>query len=127
MAGVLIDTSVWVDMLREADSPVKAVVSVLLELDQALLCGAVKAELLQGQSRGQDAALARLFHNVPSAPTLEDDFFRAGQISRDLLRAGQRPSLGDMLVAAMALRLDAEVYSLDKVFAKVPGLKLYEA
>ncbi len=45
---ILIDTCGWIDFLRSRDGVLGDYVSLAIEREQAVLCGVVIAELLQG-------------------------------------------------------------------------------
>ena len=50
---------------------------------------------------------------------------RAARLSFDLKRTGLTTALSDLLIAAVALENDLEVYAIDSDFERVPGLKLH--
>lgn len=124
MAPVLVDTSIWVDYLRQGSTADQSALRELMKEGQAATCGVVKAELLQGLRPGEDPLVQVLLSKLPNLETIEDDFLKAGELGRGLVKSGQKPAFGDALIAAVALRHGVSVLSSDKIFARFPGLKL---
>ncbi|MBW1638971.1 PIN domain nuclease [Microbacterium resistens] len=116
---ILVDSSVWIDYLRDAPVP------VVDELEDLIRSGAdiritepVIMELLAGSSRNGDA-VESLVNGLPLLRTDSMvDFRAAGELFRASRRNG-RPirSLVDCLIAAIAIRHDAALLHKDRDFA----------
>ena len=116
--GILIDTSAWIEFLRGHPGHTADAVQTALEINQARLCGAVKAELLQGAKGSKEKEQLRLiFDVVPSLETNEVDWEEAGESLQSLRSKGIALPLTDALIAAIAKRHDAPVLTLDQHFA----------
>ena len=123
---VIADTSVWVPFFNLSESDEKRAIDDLIDERLLVLVGIVLAELLQGcrTSRETETILSKL----TGLRFLETDFStwrRVGELSASLRRKGVTIPLTDIIIAALALEHDCQVYTLDPHFAQIPGLALY--
>jgi predicted nucleic acid-binding protein len=123
---VIADTSVWIPFFNRPDSPEKIALDLLIDADEVALVGVVLAELLQGcriqseRTTLSDALLALQYFEVT-----QTIWSHTGDLSAHLLRRGVTLPLSDLLIAALAIEHDCQVYSLDAHFKKIPGVHLY--
>jgi predicted nucleic acid-binding protein len=117
VSAIVVDTSVWIDSLARGASPALA---------DALLAGevhlppVVAAELLSGKlSAVQRARLESFLGDLPWCVADRDHWFRVGRLRADLRSRGMTASAPDTHVAQCALDLDAELWTLDRVFAQI--------
>ena len=123
---VVADTSVWIEYFRGGAEPVRATMRALIKGQQAVLVGVVLAELLQGCRSPKEAEL--ILSNLAGLPFLETRYptwKNAGQLSASLRRKGITLPLSDVIIAALAIEHDCEVYSLDPHFEQIPGLRFH--
>jgi len=128
---ILVDTSVWVALLRDQDEPattaVRAIVSAAPQ--EVATTEQIVMELLAGVVRAEDhtkveelLASLRLLRVDPARDyTDAAALYRGGRASGQTVRA-----LADCLVAAIALRTGAELWHRDgdfEVLARVAGLR----
>ena len=126
MPGVIVDTSVWVPFFRSRGSPEHLVVDRLLERREATLVGAVLAEVLQGARSPQEfEQLSEHLIGLPYAAETRETWATVGALSYQLRQRGVTLGLVDLLIAALALEHDCEVYTLDEHFRRIPGVKLH--
>lgn len=115
---ILVDTSAWIEFLRDTGSEVCIAVDQLLDADLAI-CDAVSMEVLAGarnerhliQLRGLLARSTML----PTSPVDYDDaasMYRACRANGETVR-----KLIDCLIGAVAVRAGAEVLHADVDFA----------
>jgi predicted nucleic acid-binding protein len=116
--SLLLDTSVWVEYLRDTGSPASAEVARLLheDLEQVATTPPVVMELLAGAT--DDAALLALEQLAAGLPALAVDpaldFASAAAVHRAARRRGRTVrGLLDCLLAAIAARHDAVVVHRD--------------
>lgn len=121
---VVADTTVWIEFFNDPESEEKHVIDLLIDGDELALVGPVLAELLQGCRTTGEAST--ILDHVSALPFLEMSFSawrRAGEISSSLRRKGTTLPLMDVIIAALALEHNAEVFTIDPHFDKIPGLK----
>ena len=125
---IVADTSVWVEFFRARGSREQLELDRLLVQDQVATVGPVIAELLQGARNSQEFERIR-DHLVPLPYEREtiDTWITVGSLSFQLRRAGVTLGMMDLLIAALALEANHEVYTLDEHFQRVPGLRLHQA
>ena len=117
---VLVDTSVWIELLRSIDSPLRPEMDNLIGDDRARVCGVVMAELLQGATTAKDiSAVEGLFQAIPGLKA-EDRLWReAGKLGQRLRLKGAHVGLLDCYLASVALEHGCRLWSLDKHFSLI--------
>lgn len=129
---VLIDTSVWVDWLRSAETPETRSLRELLAAQRALLCDPVRMELMMFAPPLRELRLQSQLAAIEMAPAVSADFDQAAEIFRSVRRAGHtvRASV-DLLIAAVAIRTGLPLLHADKDFdriaAVIPELVIYRS
>ncbi len=125
---VVADSSIWIAYLRSPDSPPGRVLAELLDQGEVLMLGIVMAEVLQGVRVGEDRrALEKILTALPYEETRRRDWLRAAALGVGLRAKGLAVPPSDRLIAAQALAGDHAVYTLDRHFELIPGLKLHRA
>lgn len=117
MAGVIVDTSVWIDFFGGIG---------IAHLEEALAAGAaiipplVVAELISGAGTPtQRATIGELLQDAPVHDTPLEHWIRVGDLRRLLARKGINATIPDAHVAQCALDRDAVLLTRDKVFAAI--------
>jgi predicted nucleic acid-binding protein len=116
----MIDTSAWVEFLRDTGSPVCDRVDALLEGEVAV-CEPVIMELLAGaRSEAQLGDLRRLLARCVTLPTASVDYEMAAAIFRQCRRCGKTPrKMMDCLIAAVAIRNEVALVHHDHDFTVI--------
>ena len=120
---ILIDTSAWVEFLRDTGSPVCERVDKLLELRIAT-CDAVRMEVLAG-ARDEDhlQQLRRLLARATLLPTEPIDYDSAAALYRSCRSHGRTVrKLIDCLIAAVAIRANVPILHLDEDFTSMASV-----
>ncbi|MCY3559775.1 MAG: PIN domain nuclease [bacterium] len=114
---ILIDTSAWVEFLRDTASGVCTRVEELLNADIAI-CDAIRMEVLAGaRDEMHLQSLRRLLARAVTLPTLPDDYDHAALLYRACRSGGETVrKLIDCLIAATALRNGTPVLHADRDF-----------
>lgn len=130
---IVVDTSVWIDVLNGVDSPTATTCIGLIESGQAVaLTDIVYAEILQGL-RDEDEA-AQVAGHLRAFPILRlqalEDFALAAELYRTARRSGVtiRKTL-DCLIAAPCIRAGAPLLHADADFDRLAGctpLRIYQ-
>jgi predicted nucleic acid-binding protein len=119
---IVVDTSVWVEALRNGESLAGARLRSLFDTDLVALTAPVRMELLLGASRKQEPQLKRLLAALPCWYPDRDDWSQLEEWVAPALRAGQRFAVVDLLIAAVAYRHQARLWSLDSDFRRLAKL-----
>ena len=131
MALSLIDSSVWIDWFRGADSTASAELAELAR--HPLSIATTQPVLMELQAGARTVELARINQIVGSFTMLDVDasidFVRAADIYRAVRQKGHTPrALLDCLIVAVALRRDAVLVhkdaDFDRIAEVVPALQV---
>ncbi len=92
-----------------------------IENDQALLCGVVMTELLQGvKGKKEKQQLDFLFSGIEILDTINKDWIDAGLCLQNLRNKGITLPVTDALIATVALNNAVPVLTIDKHFNYLP-------
>ncbi len=128
---ILIDTSAWVEFLRDTGSPVCLLVDELLTGEIAT-CDAVRMEVLAGaRNEFHLRDLRRLLARAVLLPTRPTHYEEAASLYRHCRRQGETVrKLIDCLIASVAISEDIPILHRDidfDVMARHTGLRTYRA
>ena len=115
---VLIDTSAWVEYLRDTGSTTCLAVQKLLQ-DEAVSCDPVRMEVIAGaRDERHRQRLMGLFARTVLIQTESADFDAAADLYRRCRRGGETVrNLIDCLIAAIAIRANLPILHSDADFA----------
>ncbi len=115
---IIIDTSAWIEFLRDTGSRVCNTVDDLLEADLAI-CDAISMEVLAGARSEQHLAQLRgLLARATLVPIIAEDYDQAAALYRTCRRNGETVrKLIDCLIASVAIRSKAPILHADADFA----------
>jgi predicted nucleic acid-binding protein len=129
---IVVDTSVWVDVLNDADTPAARTCVELIERGEPVaLTDVIFAEVLQGLRDDREAA--EVDRHLRAFPVLRlqslDDFALAAELYRVARRNGLtiRKTL-DCLIAAPCVRANAPLLHTDRDFDRLASctpLRIY--
>jgi predicted nucleic acid-binding protein len=116
----------WSSFFGKPSSPEKFAVDDLLDADRVALVGPILSEVLLGFRRKDQAdwvaSRLRLAHYIEAA---WNDWRAAAELGRTLAAKGHQVPLTDLVVAAVAKRCNASVYTTDPHFDCIPDLKRF--
>ena len=124
--GIIVDTCVWIEFFREPESELTLHLKSLLRERKVIMVGMVMAEILQGVKSPKEANLVE--QNLAKLPYLDitrDIWVTAGKISASLRSAGNTIPLSDLIIAAIAISGNHEIFTIDQHFNKIDGLRLH--
>lgn len=127
---ILVDTSVWIDWLRQGTRPATRALDRLIDEDDIVLVPVVVQELLQGaRGAAQLAELRTHFEALPMLGFSLRTYADAGALYARCRWAGITPrSPHDCLIAQTAIEHDVPLLHDDRDFASIagmaPGLRL---
>ncbi len=115
---ILVDSSAWIEFLRDTGSPACLRVDELLGTDIAV-CEPVWMEILAGARDDRHLSdLRRLLATATLLPTESADYEEAAALYRSCRRYGETPrKLIDCLIAAIAIRAKVPILHADADFA----------
>jgi predicted nucleic acid-binding protein len=115
---IVVDTSAWIEFLRDTSSPVCNAVDALLAAEIAI-CDAISMEVLAGaRDEHHLAQLRGLLGRATMLTTTSADYDHAAALYRTCRRQGETVrKLIDCLIAAVAIGADAELLHADPDFA----------
>jgi len=116
VAGVVVDTSVWIDFF--AGKPAQELEAALSD-GTAVIPPIVVAELVSGASAHQRVVIGELLQDAPVHATPLDHWIRVGDLRRELARKGVVVTVPDAHVAQCALDRDGVLLSRDAVFTRI--------
>jgi len=124
--GVIVDTSVLIDFLK-GENPVSNTVARLLEKKRIVITGIIIAELLQGiKNPKEENIISELLTGLTILEANTALWIQAGKLSAALRRKGVSLPLTDVAVAALAIENNLSVFTLDKHFEQIPGVRIYK-
>jgi hypothetical protein len=114
---ILVDTSAWIEFLRDTGSPICQRVDDLLAAEVAT-CDAIRMEVLAGARDEQHLQqLRRLLARASNLPTESVDYEVAAALYRTCRQQGHTVrKLIDCLIAAVAIRADVPILHRDTDF-----------
>lgn len=115
---ILVDTSAWVEFLRDTGTTICDAVDDLLDQD-LVICDAISMEVLAGaRDERHLGQLRRLLARANLVSITPVDYDEAAALYRTCRRNGETVrKLIDCLIAAVAIRVDAPVLHADADFA----------
>jgi predicted nucleic acid-binding protein len=123
---VIIDSDILITAYKQRNSPERAEVSRLVEVNEAATVGIVLAEVLRGARA--EAEFEEMTEELLAMRYIDGGrpaWLLASRILFDLKRAGNVIPLPDAIIAAEALLSDSEVYGHDEHFRRIQGLRLH--
>jgi predicted nucleic acid-binding protein len=124
--GIIVDTCVWIEFFQKPESELTRHLKGLLRESKVIMVGMVMAEILQGVKDSKEANLVK--QSMGKLPYLEmtrDIWVTAGETSASLRRTGITIPLSDLIIAAIALSGNHEIFTIDQHFNEVDGLRLH--
>lgn len=126
---ILVDSSIWIEYWKTADSPYSLSLKNLIESDQAAINGLIYHECVQGARNESDLhKLERLLKSITFLTMPDHLWMDSARLSFKMKLKGINLTTVDCLLAAHALHNHSPLFSKDRIFEKVAQyseLKLY--
>ncbi len=124
--AILADTTVWIEFFRTHSETGDTLESLIKE-GLVLLCGIVLFEILQGVKTGEERSnVLGILSDLPYVEMSKSLWQKAGEISASLRKNGLNLPLSDILIAAIAIKNNLKIFTLDKHFEQIPEVKIYK-
>ncbi len=125
--GVLVDTSVLIDLLHGRKEPV-TLIRELIVRGLVLATSSVNiAELYAGMRKGEEAATEELISGLECLPLTPKIARNAGSLIAARRRAGKTHSLADMMIAATAIEHGYQLLTDNRKDFEIPEIDLFPA
>lgn len=121
---IVVDTSVWVEVMRRPASRRADTFRALLDADEIALALPVRAELMCGVAKAHRREFRRGLSGLPIVVPTEDTWRLIEGWVEPAADAGLRFSVTDLLIAGLAHELTAPVWSIDTDFTSMERLGL---
>jgi len=121
---IIADTSIWIEYFRGNNKIAGLLEEYLLD-NNVHINGIIIAELIQGIKNNKDKEA--VLGGIDAVPYIEftyEDWLLAGDLSNELRKKGLTIPLTDIATAAVAINNNMSVFTLDKHFEHIPGVKL---
>ena len=124
--SILADTSVWIEFFKPQSAFGKKLETLIMN-DLVWVCGVVLFELVQGvRSEEEKAKILDAFSDLEYAEMTRHLWQKTAELSASLKKKGLNLPLSDILIAAVAIEHNLKIFTLDKHFAQIPGVKLHQ-
>ena len=121
---LVIDTSVLIDHFRGRIQATRLMQSAIRDGDELWSSHVVRAEVLVGMRPGEESSTRQLLGEISWVAVDEGVAEAAGALGRRYLRSHPGIDIADLLIAALAQQLDAELKTTNaKHFPMFPGLR----
>lgn len=123
--GILSDTCVWIEFFKTTSETGNKLESLILE-NSVWVCGVVLFELLQGiRSENEKIKILSALSDLPYVEMSKSLWQKAGELSASLKKKGSSIPFSDICMSAIALEYNLTVFTVDKHFNQIPGLRIY--
>jgi len=117
---VLVDTCIWSHALRskkpEFEAQVKSLETLIAD-QRVLIIGAIRQEVLSGYSDlNKFETLKTRLSYFENTPILDEDYITAAKFYNECRQKGVQGSHIDLLICAVAVRLNIQIFTSDKDF-----------
>ena len=123
--GVLLDTTVLIDLLHHREEAVSRVRDMALRGYAPAICPITIAGLYAGIRKGEEQRTEELLSAFQWLPLTGDVARKAGEIVASKRRAGKTHALDDMLIAETAIHYGYSLLTDNRKDFMVTGLRLY--
>lgn len=124
--GVIVDTSVLISFFR-GENKIADKVSSLLQNNRVVTTGIIIAELLQGmKDMREESNISDILAETSPLEITIDLWIKAGKLALSLRKKGINLPLTDVAIAALAIEHNLSIFTLDKHFEQIPGVRVYK-
>lgn len=114
---ILIDSSCWIDFLRQSDPDLSHQMASLLRRKQAVLCGPIHFEIVGGaRTSAESEKISSLLGELDYLILNNQDFHEAALLRQKLLKKGLTINGMDLIIAHLAIKNDCLLLHKDHDF-----------
>ena len=123
--GILADTSIWIDFFKPASEIGNRLEAIIME-NSVWVSGIVILELVQGvRSEEEKTKILETLSSLKYAEMTKSLWQKSGELSSALRKKGVTIPLSDIILAAISIEYNLQIFTIDKHFKDIPGVKLY--
>lgn len=123
--GILVDTSIWIDFFKPASEIGNRLETCIME-NSVWVSGIVILELVQGvRSEAEKTKIVETLSSLKYAEMTKSLWQKSGELSSGLRKKGLTIPLSDIMLAAISTEYNLQIFTIDKHFEDIPGIKLY--
>jgi predicted nucleic acid-binding protein len=123
---ILADTSVWVEFFKTNSKIGNTLEQLILE-NSIWICGIVLFELIQGvRSEDERSRILSIMLNLRYIEMTRPLWQKAGELASSLKKKGLNLPQSDIFIAAVAIDYNLSIFTLDKHFEQIPGVRIYK-
>ncbi len=123
---ILADTSVWIEFFRPKSATGNRLETLIVE-NSVWICGVVMFELLQGiKSEAEKSMILDTLSNLEYAEMSQSLWQKSATLAASLKKKGVTLPLSDIFISAIALEYSLSIFTLDKHFEQIPGVRIYK-
>lgn len=124
--GILVDTSIWIEFFKPR-SEIGNKLERLIKDDLVWTCGIILFELVQGTKSEYDKSkITGILSDLKYAEMTQSLWQKSGELSASLKRRGLNLPLSDILIASIVSGYNLSIFSLDKHFDHIPGVRAFK-
>ena len=123
---IVVDSSVWIDALRQPGGQASETLKGLLDADEVALPVPVRVELLSGLGKKERARVQRALSGLPVLQINEETWSILEDFAERAVHAGYRFTITDLLIASAAREIGGLVWSLDDDFERMESAGLIQ-
>ena len=121
---ILLDTSVWIEFFR-GNKKLREKLEDIIKTSRIVITGPVISEILLGiRDDKEKRKVENLLKNLTIINPSWNDYVHAGEIGHSLRKNGKTIPLIDLIIAAVCIRNNITLFTLDKHFKEIKELKL---
>ncbi len=121
---IIADTCIWIEFFRtksETSNRMKDFIAGNLVVGS----GIILAELLQGSKTNKEREIIiDIFNTLDYIEITKDIWIEAGNLASELRSRGKTIPLSDIILATCARKHQYHIFTIDKHFQDIPGVKL---
>jgi predicted nucleic acid-binding protein len=121
---IVVDSSVWIDVMRRPESSRAVVLRSLLDADLVAVALPVRFELMSGVKKKQRPGFRRALSALPVLRPTDETFRLLESWIEPAADAGFRFGVTDLTIAALAREIEGLVWSLDADFEAMEKMGL---
>ncbi len=123
---ILADTSIWIEFFK-SKSVIGDRLETLIVENAVWSCGIVMFELLKGiKSEAEKLKILDTLSNLEYAEMSQSLWQKSATLAASLKKKGVTLPLSDIFISAIALEDNLSIFTLDKHFEQIPGVRIYK-